>query len=356
MRTKLIVVLLAFCLVGTFAFASGQQQAPSGSQGQSQGQTQEQQAKPVKLVWSSVSVPADAHTKAMEEFKKVVEQVSGGQIQVELHNSGELYTQEAAQAAIRRGNLDMVYTGPNWLADFVPYMSMFAAPYIFDSYEHMTKTFNGPIGDKIFDDIANKIGIRPLGAYYLGTREVNLRDIGRRVTTPQDMKGVKLRMPNTPTWQFMGKTLGANPTPLSFTEVYLALKTGTIDGQDNPLPTDKNAKFYEVTKYIVLTDHFINPIMPSINEKKWESLTDQQKKWVMQGIDAGRKVCDNTNLQQEKELIQFFKDQGMTIIEPDKAAFKKFALDMVMGNKKMTDSWDMDLYNQVQQLGKSLSN
>jgi TRAP-type C4-dicarboxylate transport system substrate-binding protein len=82
------------------------------------------------------------------------------------------------------------------------------------------------------------------------------------------MKGVKLRVPNSPTWIAMGKALGANPTPMAFNEVYMGLKTGAIDGQDNPLPTDKNAKFYEVTKYIVLTNHVVDSTWPSINEKK----------------------------------------------------------------------------------------
>ena len=338
MRTRLFVLVIALALVATLAFGEGQREEEG----------------PVELVWSSVSVPNDAHTQAMMEFEKVVEDVSGGEIQVEVAHSGELFTQEEAQAAVRRGTVDIVYTGPNWLAQYVPYMSMFAAPYIFDSCEHMSQRFNGPIGQEIADDIADQIGVRILGAYYLGTRQLNLRDIGRRVTTPEDMEGVKLRMPNTPTWQFMGKALGANPTPLSFTEVYLALKTGTIDGQDNPLPTDKNAKFYEVTKYIILTDHFINPIMPTINEEKWQSLTDEQKRWVMQGIEAGQELCDTQNLEQEEELVDFFKNEGMTIIEPDKEAFKAYALDMVMNNEEMTGNWDMELFEEVQALGESL--
>lgn len=337
MKTRLLVVVM-IALVAGFGFAEGQ--AEEGG--------------PVELTWSSASVPDDAHTKAMFEFEKVVEEVSDGEIQVEVSHSGELYTQEESKTALRRGTLEMNYTGPNWLADQVPYMSMFAAPYIFDSYEHMTETFNGPIGEEIFDDIAEEIGIRPLGAYYLGTRQLNLRDIGREVTTPEDMEGVKLRMPDTPSWQFMGRALGANPTPVSFTEVYLSLQTGTIDGQDNPLPTNRNAKFYEVTEYIVLTDHFINPIMPTINEEVWQSLTDQQKEWVMEGVDAGRELADQLNLEQEEELVQFFEDEGLTIIEPDKEAFKEHALDMTMDNEEMTSSWDMELFEEVQALGEEL--
>jgi len=338
MRHRVIAVL-ALMLIPAFVFATG---------------VEEEQEAAVTLTWSSVSVPDDAHTKAMYEFERVVEEVSGGEIEVEIFVAGELYNQDAQMSAMVRGNLDMGYTSPNWVAEFVPYVSMFAAPYVFDSYEHMSQTLNGPIGQQMSADIAEQLGIRPLGAYYLGTRQVNLRDIGRVVRTPQDMEGVKLRMPGTATWQFMGRALGANPTPLAFSEVYLALQTGTIDGQDNPLPTDYNAKFYEVTKYIILTDHAVNPVMPAINEEKWQSLTDQQKTWVMEGIAAGQELCDALNLQQEAELLDFFESEGMEIITPDKEAFKEYALDMVMDNEEMVASWDMELFEEIQTLGERL--
>jgi tripartite ATP-independent transporter DctP family solute receptor len=269
-----LIILLALALV-----ACVQTQAPAPSSGAAEEEAAPVEAaeeeaageapaeaeaateseEPVTLQFASVSVPDDAHTKGMQVFADEVAKLSDGNITVEVFPGGQLFTQEGEQDAIRAGNLDIAYSGPNWLAQFVPYMSMFAAPYMFTSYDHMSDTFNGPIGQAIFDDVAAQTGVRPLGAFYLGTRQLNLRDIGREVTTPQDMEGVKLRMPNTATWLFMGEALGANPTPLAFTEVYLGLQTGTIDGQDNPLPTDKNAKFYEVTKYIILTDHFIHP-------------------------------------------------------------------------------------------------
>lgn len=305
----------------------------------------------IKLTWSSVSVPDDAHTKAMLAFKEELEKLTD-EIEVEVFHSGQLFTQEAQYAAVRKGTLDICYTGPNWLAEFVPYMSMFAAAYMFQDYEHMSNTFNGEIGKAMFEDVAKQIGIRPLGAYYLGTRQLNLRDIGREVNTPADMKGVKLRMPNSPTWLFMGEALGANPTPLSFTEVYMGLKTGTIDGQDNPLPTDKNAKFYEVTKYIVLTDHFINPIFPTINEKKWQSLGEDLQAKVLQAVAAAKEVCDSTNIDAEAELVEFFKGEGMTVLTPDKAAFIERAQKMYLENKEISGSWDMELFEKVQSLAK----
>lgn len=305
-----------------------------------------------KLTFSCPCVPDDAHTKAMLVFKEELEKLTNGEVEVDVFHSGQLFTQEAEQAALRKGTLDMAYTGPNWLAEFVPYMSMFAAAYMFKDYDHMSQTFNGEIGKAMFEDVAQKTGMRPLGAFYLGTRQLNLRDIGREVKTPEDLKGVKLRMPGSASWLFMGEALGANPTPLSFTEVYMGLKTGTIDGQDNPLPTDKNAKFYEVTKYIVLTDHFINPIMPTMNEEKWQSLGADIQAKVLQALEVAREVCDSTNLAAEAELVEFFKGEGMTVIVPDKAAFMEHAQKMYLENKEISGSWDMELFEKVQASGK----
>jgi tripartite ATP-independent transporter DctP family solute receptor len=335
---KLVVTLMILLVASAFVFGSAQAEAGG----------------PVTLTWASVSVPGDAHTQAMYEFESVVEEISGGEIQVEVFPAGELVVQDQLLPSLRRGNIDIAYAGPNWIAQFIPYVSMFAAPYMFDSYEHMSQALNGEIGERINEDLVSELGVRSLGAFYLGTRQLNLRDIGRVVRTPEDMEGVKLRMPGTETWQFMGRALGANPTPLSFSEVYLALQTGTIDGQDNPLPTDYNAKFYEVTEYIILTDHYINPIMPLINEETWQSLSDEQKDWVMQGIDAARELCDTTNLEQEAELLEFFEEEGLQIIEPNKEAFKEHALDMVMNNEEMTADWDMELFELNQEIGERL--
>ena len=310
------------------------------------------QQKPIKLVFTSVSVPTDAHTQAMYVFKEEVEKLSGGQIQIDVYDSGKLFTQQAEQDAIRKGTVDMVYSSASWLAEFVPYLSMFGAAYTFQSYDQMTKTFNGPIGKKMFEDVAKKTGVRPLCAFYLGTRQLNLIAKVGPVTKPEQMKGVKLRVPQSPTWIAMGKALGANPTPMAFNELYMGLKTGAVDGQDNPLQTDKNAKFYEVTKYIVLTNHLVDSVWPSINEKKWQSLTKQQQDWVLQALEKARQSCDKTNLDNEKEILDFFRQQGLVVIEnPDRDAFAAYAKNFYLTEgKDISKDWDLALYDEIQKM------
>ena len=306
----------------------------------------------VKLTWSSISVPGDAHTEAMKVFKEEVESLSAGHITVDLYIAGAIFTQEGELAAVREGTLDMAYYSASWLAEFVPYLSMIGAVYTFSGFKHMDRVLNGEIGERIFDDVAQKTGLRPLAAFYLGTRQLNVVEKVGPVRTPEDMKGVKLRTPGSPSWIALGKALGGNPTPMSFGEVYMGLKTGAIEGQDNPLPTDKNAKFYEVTKYIILTDHVVNSVWPTINEKKWQSLSDIDKLIIRKAIEKARKFCAETNLKAESELCDFFREQGLIIIEdPDKEAFAAYAKNSyATESKDISKDWDMELYEEIQAL------
>jgi len=306
----------------------------------------------VKLTWSSISVPGDAHTEAMTVFKEEVESLSAGHITVDLYIAGAIYTQEGELAAVREGTLDMAYYSASWLAEFVPYLSMIGAVYTFSGIKHMDRVLNGEIGKAIFEDVAQKTGLRPLAAFYLGTRQLNVVEKVGPVRTPEDMKGVKLRTPASPAWIALGKALGGNPTPMSFGEVYMGLKTGAIEGQDNPLPTDKNAKFYEVTKYIILTDHVVNSVWPTINEKKWQSLSEIDQLIIRMAIEKARKFCAETNLKAEAELCDFFREQGLIIIEdPDKEAFAAYAKNSyVTESKDISKNWDMELYEKIQAL------
>ena len=306
----------------------------------------------ITLTFSSISVPGDAHTEAMKVFKDEVENLSAGHISVDLYTAGAIYTQEGELAACREGTLDMAYYGPNWIAEFIPYISMISAVYTFSGYEHMNRVMNGEIGNKIFEEVAQTIGVRPLGAFYLGTRQLNVVEKVGEVRTPEDMKGVKLRTPGSPAWIALGKALGGNPTPMSFGEVYMGLKTGAIECQDNPLPTDKNAKFYEVTKYIILTDHVVNAVFPTINEKKWQSLSDIDKLVIEKAIEKARKFCAETNLKAEAELLDFFKEKGLIIIEdPDKTAFAAYAKNSyATESKDISKDWNMELYEEIQAL------
>jgi tripartite ATP-independent transporter DctP family solute receptor len=333
---RLLLSLVIVLLATSMAFAAG-----AGETGA---------AKPVELVYTMTAVPTDAHAGAMMVFKETVERLSGGQIKVLTYDSASLFKQEQEVTAVKSGQADITATAASWLTDGSPWVSMFTAGYIFQSYDHMTSVLNGEVGEVVFERIAKEQGIRPLGAQYLGTRQINLVE-DRHIKTPADLKGVNLRMPNSDAWLFLGRALGANPTPISFSELYMALQTGTVDGQDNPLPTDKNAKFYEVTKSITLTNHLVDSVWPTINEAKWQSLTEQQKEWVMEGVKAGIEYCDKTNLKAEAELVAFFKSEGLSVYEADVDAFASHVLAQYL-DSDFSKTWDLDLFEKVQAAAK----
>ncbi len=345
MKKRFVLVAAALAgIVSVASFANGTSEAPAAPAAGS-GEKQ------FNLKFSTVSVPGDAHTEAMFRFAKEVESLSGGSIKVKVYHSGSLYAQDMDGEAMMKGELDMALIAPAQIATFIPYFSMFTAGYAFQGYDHMTKVFNGPLAEsKMYKDVADKMNVMPLAAWYLGARQINTRN--KEIKGPADMKGLLLRMPNTPAWLFLGKALGANPTPMAFSEVYMGLSTGAIDGQDNPMPTVKNAKFYEVTKYLALTNHVVDSVWPAVNLDVWKSMSSAQQDAMKKAAQIAREQCDQQNLNAEKELVSFFKQQGLTVTTPDVAAFKKQVQDAYLSNQDMVKTWDMDLYQKVQDLAK----
>lgn len=300
---------------------------------------------PVKLTVTLTAVSTDTHAQAMQKFKETVEDLSGGNMTVEVYTDATLFSQEEEVAAVVGGDADITLTSASWLTTGSPWVSMFTAGYMFKSYDHMTSVLNGEIGDEVFQRVADDQGLLPLGAWYLGSRQISLSD-DKPVNTPADLKGINLRMPNSDAWLFLGKALGANPTPVSFSELYLSLQTGVVDGQDNPLPTVESAKFYEVQKSITITNHLVDSVWPAINVEKWNSLTDAQKEIVKKGMEAGREFCDTTNIGKEAELVAFFKEQGVSVYEADIDTFAKEVLDVYLQDP-ISESWDKALYEKV---------
>jgi tripartite ATP-independent transporter DctP family solute receptor len=244
-----------------------------------------------------------------------------------------------------RGNLELATISAFDIAKLVPEFSIFTAGYIVRDPDHMQKVFNGPIGDEMFKPVAEKMEVTVLSTVYLGTRQVNLREV-RNVKTPADLKGVKLRMPGSKEWLFLGEALGATATPLAFGEVYLALKTGTIDGQDNPLPSVRAAKFYEVTKQLVLTGHLVDGIFLSIANKTWNALTPAQKQKVKAAAQAAAQYNNENRIKEEGQLVDFFKQQGLQVTTPDVEAFRKTVQAAYM-NSEYAKTWPKGLLERI---------
>jgi len=247
--------------------------------------------------------------------------------------------------AIARGNLDMSITSAQELAKLIPEWSIFTAGYLMRDPEHQRKVFEGDIGKEMYQLVEDKLGVKLLSVMYFGTRQLNLRG-DMTINTPADMAGINLRMPGTDAWQFLGKALGANPTPMAFTEVYTGLQTGAIDGQDNPLPTDKDKKFYEVTDQIVLTGHLVDMNFLAFSKSVWDDLTPDQQATVMKAAQDASASITASIIENEAELVSFFEGEGLRVYTPDVASFRERAQKMYLESDFSKD-WPEGLLDRI---------
>ncbi|MEW6068885.1 MAG: sialic acid TRAP transporter substrate-binding protein SiaP [Nitrospirota bacterium] len=295
------------------------------------------------LKFSTVAGPQQPQSKGMEVFADNVNKLSSGKIKVKIFHSGQLANQQTEVIGVMRGSIDMAFSDPNTLAQFDKSIGIMGAAYLFRDINHLYRVMLGDIGKEYFERLARNQNIRPLDVWYLGTRQLNLRN--KPVRTPDEMKGVKLRMPNSPLWIAMGKALGANPTPLGFGEIYLALKTGVVEGQENPLPATKTQNFCEITKYIILTNHQIGMIWPIINEKLWKDMPEQYRTWIIKALEIAREYQNRLVLESEAKLLRDFeKKYGMIIIHPDIEAFRKNARKVYA---EFENEWGKGMYDKI---------
>jgi TRAP-type transport system periplasmic protein len=294
---------------------------------------------------STPAVPDDWHAKMWTVFKDSLEKSAPGEFDVQINLNASLFKQGTEPAAMARGNLELSSISAFDIAKLVPEFSVFTAGYIVRDPEHQQKVFNGPIGTEMFKLVSEKMDVTPLSTVYLGTRQVNLRE-ARNVKTPADLKGVKLRMPGSKEWLFLGEALGATPTPLAFGEVYLGLKTGTIDGQDNPLPSVRAAKFYEVTKQIVMTSHLVDGIFIAISNKAWNAMSAAQKQKVKAAAEAASAYNNENRIKEEGQLVEFFKKEGLQVTTPDVEAFRK-SVQATYQNSDYAKVWSKGLLERI---------
>jgi len=235
---------------------------------------------------------------------------------------GNLFKQGTELVALQRGNLEMGNIAPQDISKQIPAWSIVTAGYLFRDAAHVKKFFNSEPGIELKKMAEDQLGIKILGPTYFGVRQLGLKP-DKEIRTPADLAGIKLRMPPGEAWQFLGEALGANPTPMAYAEVYTGLQTGAIDGQDNPLPNVENMKFYEVMSQIVLTSHLVGFDLLTVSKRVWDQMDSAKQAKFQAAADEAIDFSTEKHLARERELIQFFKDKGLKVYEPDQEAFRK---------------------------------
>ena len=252
------------------------------------------------------------------EIKSNLEKLSKGSMTLRVFPNSQLGDFKALVAQTQAGELDMAMTGYPDMSYVIPELKMIGAPYVISDYAHLRAVIKSPIGQKMDARFREK-GIRVMDVWYEGARHTTAN---KPINTIDDLKGLKMRTPNVPFLIAYAKAVGATPAPVAFAEVYLALQTKQVDAQENPLPTIDSAKLYEVQKHIALTGHFIASSAILMSEKSWEKLTDQQRQWVSEAVQAGGRLSSQLVAGKEKSLIETFKGRGVSFTRPDIAPFR----------------------------------
>jgi TRAP-type transport system periplasmic protein len=294
--------------------AGGASLAALGAMGKAQA------ADKTKLRFSCAFNEQDPRADAYKAFAAAIKD----SFDFEPFYSNTLFKQGTDLVALQRGNLEMSNLAPQDIAKQLAAWSLMTSAYLFRDADHLKKTFQSDIGKEFVAMAREKLDIQIVTPVYFGTRQVNLKP-EKEIKTPADMAGIKLRMPGGEFWQFLGEALGASPTPVAFAEVYTALQTGAIDGQDNPLVTSKVMKFDEVTTQFVLTSHLVAYDVMAVAGKVWDAMKpDEQAKFQAAAEQAiGDYVVKYNAL--EQETLEGFKKEGKKIYTPDVAAFRATA-------------------------------
>lgn len=266
----------------------------------------------VELKWGSVHPETQVITQMM---RRAIDEINANAegIHITGYPNGALGGSPDLVEGVQEGIVEIITEGPAQFASWIPKAAQVEAPYLWQSVEHMQKALNGGYKEKL-NKLFDQINVRILGTFYYGTRQLTTN---KPIHTLKDLKGMKIRTPQTDVYVRMVDSWGAAACPINLNDLYMALSTGTVDGQENPLATFESYKFYEVVKYVILTNHIICPNMIFINGDVWNAMSEHDQKVVQDAVDHAVKWQDEETIKAEKSLAEKLQKFGVEIITPD---------------------------------------
>ena len=282
----------------------------------------------IRLRAATIHGPTQPFTLSLRRWAASMERESGGEIKVAVFDSGSVVSnQQDAYSQVKTGSVDMTLSIV--VKDDVPALQIASFPYAFRGYADWRKFMNGPDIQKLKDEFRQKTGIRLFDIQYLGSRHLTAN---KPIRTPEDLQGVKLRAVEVPIFMETVRAMGALATPIAFPELLSSLKTGVVDGQENPIPTIFQQKFYEAQKFIMLTGHMIGGDFWMMNERKYQSLTPAQQQMVDRTVKEAIAWGEELIVRQERELLSELQAKGMTVIGREQGLNVQAFIDRVRAN------------------------
>lgn len=283
-----------------------------------------------KLKWAHVYETSEPFHKysvwAAEEIKKR----TNGKYDIQVFPASSLGKESDINQGLQLGTVDIILTGASFAGNSYKPLAITYFPFIFRDAEHQLKYARSDVFRELAKGYDDKTGNHITALNYYGARHVTSN---KAISKPEDMKGLKIRVPDAPAYLAFPKSLGANPTPIAFAEVYLALQNGTVEAQENPLPTIEAKKFFEVQKNISLTGHIVDSLLTVVSGPLWGKLSADEKKVFSDVMQEAAERTGREIIASEARLVEEFKKKGNNVITVDKNAFRE----AVLKNTKPTD-------------------
>lgn len=294
------------------------------------------------LKWAHVYESSEPYHICAVAAGEALSEATDGRYTIEVFPASSLGKEEDINEGLALGTVDIIYTGQLFAGRSYGPIAIGGAPFMFRDYEHWDAYRNSDLFQQISEGYADASGNHVAALTYYGARHVTAN---KPVLTPEDMDGMKIRVPNAPLYIMFPDAVGANAAPIAFSEVYLALQQGTVDAQENPLPTIQAKKFYEVQSDISLTGHITDALLTIVGGPTWGGM-DEADQTALAGVLKEASVCaTDQTIQAEIDLVSWFEEQGVAVNEVDRGPFIEAVKKLHNGNMA---TWDQETYDQLQ--------
>jgi tripartite ATP-independent transporter DctP family solute receptor len=296
------------------------------------------------LKWAHVYEASEPYHKwalwAADEFAKRTE----NRYNIEVFPASALGKESDINEGLGIGTVDIIYTGQLFAGRSHGPVAIGGAPYMFRDFAHWQKFRDSDLFGELAKGYFDASGNHIVSLTYYGERHVTSN---KKIEKPEDMAGLKIRVPDAPLYMMFPKAVGANPTPIAFAEVYLALQQGVVDAQENPLPAIEAKKFYEVQEHIILTGHITDALLTIIGGATWDSMEEADRTVLIGLAKEAAQKCTDDIVKLEKDLVQTMRDRGKNVLEVDRAPFRAAVIPAHSGPDA---TWEKDVYDRLQAL------
>ncbi len=294
------------------------------------------------LKWAHVYETSEPYHTCAVAASDLLKDATEGRYSIEVFPASSLGKEVDINEGLGLGTVDIIYTGQLFAGSFYGPIAIGGAPFMFRDFDHWDKYRHSDLFKTLSDGYAEASGNHVVSMTYYGARHVTSN---KPILAPADMEGLKIRVPNAPLYQMFPLAVGANPTPIAFAEVYLALQQGTVDAQENPLPTIQAKKFYEVQKDINLTGHITDALLTIVGGPTWDSMSEEDRAALSDVAEKTATCASDQIIQKEKDLVQWFKDEGVQVNDVDRGPFIEAVKKLHNGDMA---TWDQATYDALQ--------